>query len=344
MIRTALCFFFLLPLLSIQAQEPVLLLRDPSADWVAYIELALPADPMNNPWAEDSIALPELLHFKSDATGFLTPVTHSISAKLWEAAREGEWELFEDEGLMKPISFEQAIKKCMTPDTVVSFHPDTYEEHFDITLKEDLPGEASLLRVRQLLVYRNTSAVFEIHTLAVAPCREDGAPFYWMKVPDDTSWPDGDIQNLPGIHWAVRYTTWRTSPGNDSWEEIKNTTGPILTRFTDRMRADTTVQLYTPGGDLVPDDERACLFSCTRQINVYDPERDREMQEEIIMGLDHEEVTELQLIEEWAWNDLESRLLVRLVAVAPRFWTAPSFGTPAQPAILFYRKCLLDEP
>lgn len=319
------------------------ILQDASIDWAGYIEIVIPADPVSNTAEEDAFAEVSVLKLISDDEG-LGKVNHSLSVKLWEMAREGQWELYEDAGLAKPLAFEGAMRRLMAPDTLIEFDPETYEETMTITSKEDFPSESPWIRVRQLLVYRNVSATFEVYTTAVAPCRYDGSPFYWMKLPAGSETYYGSVAQDTAIAWAVRYTTLDTSPDPESWDEVKNTTGPIITRFIDRIRPDSSITLHTPDNEPVTGPERRCLFSCVQKEKVFDPQRGMEQVQETVAGIDHEDISELQLVEEWAWDQLENQLYIRLIAVAPRFWVIPELGESTFPKVLFFRKCILTEP
>jgi hypothetical protein len=313
--------------------------QEPDVDWAAYIELILPADPLLSSGDEDPKAGMAVLKLTSRDAGFSETVNHSLNYKLWEMARQNEWEIFEDAGLTRPLSFETAMRRATRPDTIISFDPSTYEEKLLIAIgSRELPYEAEHLKVRQLLRYHNATANFDIQTLAIAPCWDDGSAPYWLKVPDDDGLPGNPLTDTT-ITWITRYKTFEASPGPENWEEIKNTTGPILDRFIDRIRNDSSIVLYQPEGPAVSITERPCLFSCSQSMMVFDPQTNKEEIQEINVGLDHEMITELQLVETWFWNEEELTLVTRLDAVAPRYWVTNTGDDPTYARVLFYRRC-----
>jgi hypothetical protein len=312
-------------------------LKDPSIDWAAFIEMVVPADPVAAAAQGDPFATTSILKLQSDDTGF-GPVQHSLSYYLWEAARQGEWDLFEDPELTRPTRFDAAIRRLMEPDTVIEFDPETYEERVYIQSKQAFPAEAPYLRVRQLLVYRNAAATFEIATTAIGPCDHEGNVFYWLRVPVNHA----DMPDPKHVVWSVRYVTEDTSPDPESWQEVKNTTGPLLTRFIDRIRGDSSVVLFTPEAKAVPMQDRPCLFTCLKTEAVFDPEQYTEEIVQTTLGIDQEQVLELQLVEEWHWDAFNQQLYTVLTAVSPRFLfnEQTEEGAEVWMKSLFYRRCI----
>lgn len=313
--------------------------KDPGIDWAAYIELILPADPLLFSADADVHASMAVLKLNAADDGFSEMVNHSLNYKLWEVTRQNEWEIFEDPGLTRPIPFEQAMRRAEGIDTIITFDPNTYEEKIQVSSGDrEYPYEANYVKVRQLLMYHNVTANFEIRTVAIAPCWDDGRVPYWLKVPDYEELPASPLTDS-AFNWIIRYKTFDASPGPESWQEIKNITGPILDRFVDRIRTDSSIVLFDPEGPPVSIAERPCLFSCTQSMMVFDPQTNREEVQEINVGLDHEEITELQLVQTWYWNDEDATLITHLDAVAPKFWVINTGDDPTYSRVLFYRKC-----
>jgi hypothetical protein len=306
------------------------------ADWAAYIELVLPADPTLA--QEQTFATVGVLKLAIEDNQWneVRP-RHSLNHKLWELVKAGGWPIFEDAEMLRPTNFEAALLYMSRTDTVLTFDPETYEETITINALRQLPPEAPFIKVRQLLTYDNASANFDLITTAIAPCFDNGFTPYWMAVPD-ASWDQ--TPNEEDISWAIRFQTEDNTPGPERWQEIKNTTGPLLDRFIDRLRGDETILLADPAtGKTIMGKERECLFACTQTIEVFDPQTNTELSQEVYSGLDQEQVTELQLLQEWFWSDTENRLYTRLMAVAPRFWVLdPERQRDTYPKILFYRR------
>ena len=307
-------------------------------DWAAYFELVLPADPLYATADEDENAEMAILKLSTDDGSLSSTINHSLNMKLWDMAREEVWEIYEDANLTRQIDFNQAMLRLNHPDTVVTFDPETYEEKLEIQpVVRALPFEVEWVKVRQQLLYNNVTAHFEIRTLAIAALWNEGDIPYWLKVPQKVGTGVIDLDNKD-INWAVRYTTLESTPGPGSWEETKNNTGAVIQRFIDRIRNDGTIELYDAMDNLISAAERPCMFSCIQNITVFDPETYQEQNQEIAIGIDHEVVSELQLTQEWFWNDREDTLETVLIAVAPRFWVINTEGL-TYPKIIFQRRC-----
>lgn len=310
------------------------------ADWAAVIEMTLPADPMEAKPDEDEHASAAILKLSAADYSLDPYIDHSLNVKLWQLARNGSWEMYDDPELTKRLPLETLMRRFAKPDTLLSFDPETYEERINITYdNRQFPFEASNFKVRQLLLYRNVDAVFDVQLLAIGPCLDDNQVAYWLKPPALSPATPEDNAQLVGISWAVRYTTESVSPQEQTWQEIKNTTGPVLERFLDRIRTDTLIELLGIDGEYVPAAQRACLFSCADTTVTFDPGTFQEVVDIVESGLDHEEVSELQLIQEWYWHEEASALTIRLVAVAPRYWVYEK-GEKSYKALRFYRRCI----
>lgn len=313
--------------------------QDPKVDWAGIIELTLPADPFNLPQEESLDATMEVLKLNSLGRGFHDHIDHSLNAKLWQVAKTEQWEMFSDPELTKKLPFESAMRRFSKPDSTIRFDPETYEEHIEVNFEAGkLPFEAPQIRVRQLLIYHNANARFDIITLAIAPCWGNESVPYWLKIPSTHIVTPESVYDKADIVWAVRYTTEDSSPREEHWQEIKNTTGPLPERFIDRIRTDTTIHLYDPEETVVPLDKRACLFSCSDTIVTFDPQTWQEHVQVIETGLDNQEVEDLQLVEEWYWDEGQQRLGTRLLAIAPRAMAKIPGKEPLLEA-RFYRRC-----
>lgn len=311
--------FFCLPL----AAQTENILEDPSVNWAAEIELTLPADPLEFSAREDRSAALAVLKLSTEPDRRLDGyINHSLNAKLWDIAENGDWEAFSNAELTRPLEAEELRQIISGPDTIVTFDPSTYEEKVQIAWDaRPFPHEARFVKVRQLLVYNDAEARFTIHTLAVAPFTGSEAPRFWLKVPETEEFLPDTLLSRPDVNWAGRYITNETSPRVTDFQVLKDETGAIMERFFDRIMADTTIALYTSPADELPlsPDKRACLFSCTDSVSTFDPETQVEHVEVFHTELLPDQVIDLQLIEEFYWQDDDGLLYTRLVAVAPRF-------------------------
>jgi hypothetical protein len=280
-----------------------------------------------------------VLKLATDDNSLRDGIDYSLNGMLWEMAKTKQWDIFADPELTKHLVFEDILRSMSQPDTTITFDPNTYEEKIRISYdSRPLPFEAPRVKVRQILLYHNTTARFEVQTIAIAPCWNDDRVAFWLKVPTAPPNPPRPFGAHKNVSWAMRYTTEDTSPAKGHWTEIKNTTGDVLERFVDRIRNDTTVHLYDQNEALVLPRSRPCLFSCSDSVTVFDPQTWIEHNQVVQSGLEFEQFEELQLIEEWCWLEDQHRLCTRLVAVAPLAWVQHA-GEPANRQPKFYRRC-----
>lgn len=336
-------FLLLAPLflnLALLAQTEKIL-EDPSVNWAAEIELTLPADPLEFSVNEDRTAALAVLKLASSERGLEGFVNHSLNAKLWEIAENGDWEAYSNAELTRPLDAEELSQIISGPDSVVTFDPETYEEKVQVAWDaRPFPNEARFVKVRQLLTYNDEQALFTLYTLAMAPFTGSEAPRFWLKVPETEAFEPDTLFDRPDVTWAVRYVTNDASPRVGDFQVLKDETGPIIERFFDRIMADTSVLLYTSTTDEEPlsSEKRACLFSCTDSVSTFDPETYVEHVEVFHTELLPDKIIDLQLILEFYWQDEDGLLYTRLVGVAPRYKFYYKEGQWS-PTVGFYRRC-----
>lgn len=300
------------------------ILEDPAVNWAAEIELTLPADPLEFSANEDrsaSMAALKLtaIEYEPGMDGY---VNHSLNTKIWDIAENGDWEAYSNAELTRPMDAEELQQIIGGPDTIVTFDQSTYEEKVQIAWDmRPSPHQARFIKVRQLLTYNDDKAQFQVYTLAIAPFSGSEAPRFWLKVPQTEAFQPDTLFARQDVTWACRYVTNETSPRVSDFQVVKDETGPIMERFFDRIMADTTVLLYASRQDDAPlsADRRACLFSCTDSVSTFDPETFVEHVEVFHTELMPDQILDLQLIEEFYWQDDDGMLYSRLVAVAPRY-------------------------
>jgi hypothetical protein len=318
------------------------ILEDPSVSWAAEIELTLPADPLEFSANEDRTAALAALKLTAEYEPTLQGyVNHSLNAKLWDIAENGDWEAFSNAELTRPLDTEELLQIISGPDTIVTFDQATYEERVQIAWAVyPFPQEARFVKVRQLLTYNDEEAIFKVYSLAIAPFTGSEAPRFWLKVPETEAFRPDTLFVRPDVTWVARYVTNDASPRVSDFQVLKDDTGPVMERFFDRIMADTTVLLY---GSLMDEEplpvyKRSCLFSCTDSVSTYDPETNIEHVEVFHTELMPGQIIDLQLIEEFYWQDEDGLLYTRLVAVAPRYKFYYQEGQ-WHPRVGFCRRC-----
>ncbi|MCC6413100.1 MAG: hypothetical protein IT270_15660, partial [Saprospiraceae bacterium] len=294
----------LLPLFVLSAcsvfAQPAEYLRSPDVNWAAIIEIVLPADPLLASANEPKEASMAVLKLTSDDQSLYGYVGHSLNAKLWDLASTGEWEAFADANLTQPLSADEVLKKVGGPDTTLTYDPETYNEKIEITWDlRPVPDQITNLKVRQLLTYDDTKGSFSILTLAIAPY-DNGKTPYWLKVPASDT-PDAELLETPDINWAVRYVTRNSSPQIRDFQVVKEEVGPVMEVFFEKMQSSPNIPLYNAVNhyDPLPSNLRACLFHCTDTTTTVDPENYEEQTQIVRSGLKAEDITDLELIQEW---------------------------------------------
>ena len=329
---------FVLGACSVSAQ-PTEYLRSPDVNWAAIIELVLPADPLLASANEPKEAAMAVLKLTSDDQSLYGYVGHSLNAKLWDLASTGEWEAFADANLTQLISPDEVLLKTNAPDTTLTYDPETYKEKMEVTWDlRPMPDQITYLKVRQLLTYDDAKGRFSILTLAIAPY-DNGKTPYWLKVPPSDP-PDPELLETPDINWAVRYVTRNSSPQIRDFQVVKEENGPVMEVFFEKMQSAIHIPLYGAINHFEPlsPNLRACLFNCTDTTISVDPETYSEHTQIVRSGLKYEDITDLELIQEWYFDESAGELFTRLVAVAPRFRYYFQEGE-WHPRIGFYRKC-----
>lgn len=317
------------------------ILADPAVKWAAEIELTFPVDPLKFSANEDRTATLAVLKLNEPDRGLGGYVNHSLNAKLWEMAENGDWEAYSNSDLTRRLENDELMSIISGPDSIVTVDPDTYEEKVQVSWdKRPFPHEARFVKMRQLLTYNDDEAIFTAYTLAIAPFTGNEEPRFWLKVPEvEALEPDSMFKN-PDFTWAVRYVTNVSSPRVDDFQVLKDETGPVMGRFFDRIMADTTVDIYagTHDDDPLAGDKRMCVFSCVDSVSTFDPETYLEHVEVFHTELLPDQIVDLQLIEELYWQEEDGLLYTRLVAIAPRYKFYYQEGQ-WYPRVGFYRRC-----
>jgi hypothetical protein len=315
-------------------------LSSPKVDWAALIDVALPTNGDSDN-ADNQMVQMQLLRLNATDQLLAPYISINLSERLWELAKNEDWELFEDAELTRPTDFETILARITAPDTVLTFDPVTYEERASICLDcKVLPFEATQVVARQLLMYHNASASFSLQTLAIGICDNEGSPMYWLKIPELVGDYPSDLDSDPDVIWAARYITRQDSPFPEDAKMLKNNTGELLPRFLDRVRLDTSIELYDEQFRLVQPEQRPRLFSRTDTLVMFDPGNWTEKTIIVDGGLDEEEVEQLGLVQVWYWHDTDNMLYTRLIAVAPRYEVAAEQNEKKISKAGFFRLCL----
>lgn len=315
------------------------ILADPTVTWAAEIELTLTPDEDISAWPFDSLNTSAVLKTVTTSPDLDPyPDPPNLNTRLFDALHAGRWPVFADAALTRPLSLDDCLDRIhgALRDTIVDFDPETFEEKVMIVFSCWGPGDLKLVRVRQLLVYRDKTAQFELRTLAIAPVLPDDKTAFWFAVPDAPARPPR--LSDPDIVWARRLKTRGASLDVATLQPIMGAQFALLPAFLDRVGADATIKILD-GQDWKPvmSAGRESLFSRVDTVVTFDPETYAEQLQIAGFELNIKDVRQLRLVQDWYWHESRQRLIVRLVAVAPMIDVLDEQGEFRYSKPMFYR-------
>ncbi len=210
------------------------------------------------------------------------------------------------------------------------------------------------VNVRQLLFYRKSRDEFDVYTLAFAPvflknfsvCDSCGylySPF-WFKMPPFSKKQHAKKMDLddPKITWARRLKTRSFLPGLDSlwyWKVFKNFEQPIVQRLIDRVLKDAQYEIHESlDWKPITGAARRDLFFSTDTVVTFDPETYEEQLKVIKNERRGEELMQLDLQQDWFWDDRRKQLIIKLNAFAPLLKVTDDEGNFRYSRPLFWRE------
>lgn len=328
------------------------ILADPTVSWVAEIELTLTPEagcedwPFD--WPTDSLNTSTVLKTVSTApedTLYRDPQT--LHERLFDLMITGRWPAFADAGLTLPLSAEECLERyCQMSDNHMLFDPEEPGEQVSLTKPELVrfgcpPSGLRLVKVRQLLIYRDKTASFDLVTLAIDPFvwwSGDSAPI-WLAVPPPGRKTHPDLADRD-IVWARRLHTRGATPDVAALHSLKRAEAPLLRSFLHRARTDPSLTLFDSEWKVSPFKDREALLNLNRTdtLVTYDPETSAEQIQLVRREKGIESLRYLRLVQDWYWDGRRERLIVRLVAVAPMVEVLDDDGSVRYSRPVFYRK------
>lgn len=323
--------------LSLSAQYEKIL-ADPAVTWAAEIELYLSPEVVWHEWPYDSLNDGSVLKTVNTAFGSNSPFADAptLMQRLFDVVLDDRWPAFADAELTQPLTLDDVLSRFSTTDTIL-LNAFTPEEHIAIVRNDLLPADCPLVRVRQLLFYRDQTAEFGLITRSIAPALRDGRALCWLAVPPSgASAPSLDD---PNITWARRLRTQAATPTVAALNSLKQPAQPVLRVFVQRVRTDTTVAIRDISDwRLVAPDDRELLFFRTDTLITFDPETYEEKIMIVQIEPIFDELQRLRLVQDWYWDERRQRLLTRLVAVGPMVNVMDEQGNFRFSRPLFYRR------
>ncbi len=138
---------------------------------------------------------------------------------LLEAAKAGEFTVYDDEAFTVPLSLEELLlKEKGKPDTILRMDPETYEDVIEIVQNDLNPDDIKHFRLKEVWYFDKQTSTVKVRILGIAPVKEikdeygnflGVQPMFWVYYPD-------------ARYALARHRAFRT--GNDAspltWEDL----------------------------------------------------------------------------------------------------------------------------
>ncbi len=318
------------------------ILADPTVSWAAEIELLISPEPSIYDWADDSLNHSTVLKtVNTTPAEKLAEDPEMLMSRLFRVMMEGRWPLADGRDPGNLISVEDALRSLTQIDTMPSFNQVTNEFKFSVFRNELGPWNCPHVRVRQLLIYREKTAEFEVVTRAIGPALPNGRTLFWLILPEAAQTAKPAQMNLdnPEIIWARQIRTYGASPEITGLRSLKRPDLPLMRVFLHRVRTDTAVLVYdVTGNQRLSVDDRESMYLRSDTLVTFDPETYEESVQVYSNTVKPEDIHQICLIENWIWDEKRHLLYTRLVAVAPLADVRNSLGEIQFARPLFYRK------
>ena len=342
--KLLLSFALLLSALYCQAQYPKIL-SDPQVVWAAEIELLItpeePADWENPDSINQSIVL-KTMHTGSPDSLLEQP--QGLTGYLFNLAWEGSQPVFDANEPTRRLSPADLDRLLVRRDTAeFSFDPEAPERPANPYVFVQITGadECPLLRVRQLLFYREKNADFGLLTLSLGPTLPDGRTFFWWNVPESAQKQAPRLPRLDqaSVTWARRIITRAAAPEIKAVPTIQKQDFALMPGFLNTVRNRSAVEVLNLEWKPLSLDDREWIFSHVDTVMVFDLNSYEGTEKAVKFELNPDQVHRLRLVEDWYWDNRTKQLYTRLVAVAPLLDMFSTEGEFLYLRPLFYRKC-----
>jgi hypothetical protein len=344
-IQTILGYFmkkniFLLCLLcscfSISAQLPPQFLQNPAISWAAEFEMDVLLTPEPDSFQTQVVQpLKFVMHPDSFTTQWGVHTWQGLQQQLFHALRAQKLQHYSDSALSKPAYLAEWRWKWSTSSFVKNSRVDGSGIHYPV------PATCSHLRVRQIIYYDSVKVNWNLYTLAVGfglEYRWNGTeyqtpqtPEYWIPVHAPLS-----PFEKPAVTWAMRFKTTPKTHLKISKLNVLKAMNEPLQHFVEKARVDSKLPLWRNNKQsLLSESERKSLNNLTivDTIPYYNPityeQKYRVVKNRFLVA----EIQQLQLVQDWYWDQELGQLQIQLKEVAP-IWIGS--GTENHP--LYYRK------
>ncbi|MCC6458988.1 MAG: hypothetical protein IT260_00865 [Saprospiraceae bacterium] len=334
LLQTAYCKLLLLLLPAPATAQYEAILNDPDVIWAAEVTLDFVVEPEFIPidsgvfYEQYNLSVPLKLQNANAATPDEEGVL--LASKLMAWCRDPDLPAYAapEDPLPLADTLRQARLRAVSSDndSITVLDPVTLMAHNKAIDSYLDPRSIHLVRVRQLLYYRESSDEFEVFTAALAPvfqkqyhfCSNCGyyfAPF-WFKMPPFAKQKKQKPPRLddPGISWARRLTTRENLPALDSLPPMKDFKRPVMQQWLKRLKTDPNYAVVDDDGQPLSGPERENLLVTIDSVPTFDPET----YEEVIQVVREErlakDLMQIKLVQDWWYDDKRRQLSVRLHA------------------------------
>ncbi len=347
--------FFILLLPGLLAAQYERILNDRNVIWAAEIDLTYD---LQGPRPADSLHRNDIILWKSFDAKNLSPYEHGelLIEKILQAARTGKWAAWQFADTVRQLSKEELIARLDERDTIDVLDVETGMRKWKAAVNEADPASFQAIRLKQLLYFDEKKGDFELYTAAIGPVkrvttrvlqksgeyleipRYEYVPF-WLKMPDFSRKKSPKKRNVndENISWAAQIKTLDASPELETLRPFKDFKRPIMQVLLDRFHFDRKYAAQNALEQAILFEERNAMLSSADTIVTFDPETYEEKIFTVQNRVDADQVLRLRMVQNWFWDDRQSRLIIQFAGFAPLMQQYDSEGNFRFDRPLFYR-------
>jgi hypothetical protein len=327
------CFLLFLMLVSGLAKAQYeTILNDPDVIWAAEIEMTFWIEPEftapDSVWNDRNVST--LLKLSNDAVNPGDESKVLLATRLLNLLLDEDKTAFAHPDSNRALTIAERAQIVNIMDTVTVVDPVTGMESNQLVSNAFSSESIQMMRVRQLLFYRDKTDEFELYTLAFAPLliHNTGNAFletyhrfapFWFKMPPyrrkDTQ---HQILNNSNITWARRMRTGTNMPHLDSLRPFKDFKPPVMQQYINRLRGDAKFKVREGlDWEIIPPAARKEYCTKIDTMVTFDPDTYEEKLLIVRDDLSGQELMQLRLVEDWFWDERRKYPIFQLYAFAP---------------------------
>jgi len=328
------------------------ILNDPDVIWAAEIDLSF--------WIEPEFTVPDSVYSDRNYSTLLKLTNNAVNpgdeskvllaTHLLNLLGDEHRQVFSHPDSLRALTSKERDQILNIKDTVTVVDPVSGMESNRLTYNCWSPDQIQMIRVRQLLFYRDKTDEFELYTLAFAPVlkRNYGSEFaesyyrytpFWFKMPPYRRKESSRLLlNDPNITWARRMRTGTNMSPLDSLRPFKDFKRPIMQQYVNRLREDPKFKVRDGfDWEIMSEATREQYFTKTDTVVTFDLETYEEKLLVVHNDLTGQELMQLRLVEDWFWDERRRYPIFQLYAFAPMEIVRDNDGNPRFNRPLFWR-------